>query len=74
MRDSRCPLTACPDSECGRYGCWSFRPRSINTDLTIRNFYPPPAPVGCICPPTSEQTCMSATCPRKPRTFIPKCC
>jgi NAD kinase len=25
-----------------------------------------PEPVrGCICPPTSEQTCMSPTCPRK---------
>lgn len=23
------------------------------------------APQGCICPPTSEQTCQSATCPRK---------
>lgn len=22
-------------------------------------------PVGCICPPTSEQTCQSALCPRK---------
>jgi hypothetical protein len=29
----------------------------------------PPAPVfhqpGCICPPTSEKTCESPTCPRK---------
>jgi len=23
-------------------------------------------PRGCICPPTSEQTCQSTTCPRKP--------
>lgn len=22
-------------------------------------------PPGCICPPTSEQTCQSPTCPRK---------
>lgn len=22
-------------------------------------------PVGCICPPTSEQTCENPTCPRK---------
>ena len=32
--------------------------------------YPlPPAPVasyGCICPPTSEQTCQGTFCPRKP--------
>jgi len=25
----------------------------------------PPAPAGCICPPTSEQTCMNPLCPRK---------
>ena len=32
--------------------------------------HPPVMPyavsTGCICPPTSEQTCMSPTCPRKP--------
>jgi hypothetical protein len=26
---------------------------------------PPYVPIGCICPPTAEQTCQSATCPRK---------
>jgi hypothetical protein len=25
----------------------------------------PPQPRGCICPPTSEQTCQSLCCPRK---------
>lgn len=25
-----------------------------------------PVPQGCICPPTSEQTCQNPTCPRKP--------
>lgn len=33
-------------------------------------YTPPPQPVfvqhGCICPPTSEQTCQSPLCPRKP--------
>lgn len=24
-----------------------------------------PAPVGCICPPTSEQTCGNPVCPRR---------
>ena len=24
-----------------------------------------PIPKGCICPPTSEQTCQAAECPRK---------
>jgi len=28
-----------------------------------------PAPQGCICPPTSEQTCQNPTCPRKPVTI-----
>jgi hypothetical protein len=23
-------------------------------------------PVGCVCPPTSEQTCKNPTCPRQP--------
>jgi hypothetical protein len=23
-------------------------------------------PMGCICPPTSEQTCQNGMCPRKP--------
>jgi hypothetical protein len=26
----------------------------------------PQQPMGCICPPTSEQTCMNPQCPRKP--------
>jgi hypothetical protein len=27
-----------------------------------------PTPAGCICPPTSEQTCMNIICPRRPLT------
>ena len=27
---------------------------------------PMPQSIGCICPPTSEQTCMNPMCPRKP--------
>jgi hypothetical protein len=27
---------------------------------------PMPQSMGCICPPTSEQTCMNPLCPRKP--------
>lgn len=26
--------------------------------------YPPMPPQGCVCPPTSEQTCKNPTCPR----------
>lgn len=33
---------------------------------TIGISYPvQPAQAGCICPPTSEQTCMNPVCPRK---------
>ena len=28
----------------------------------------PPQPQGCICPPTSEQTCQNPMCPRKDNT------
>lgn len=30
---------------------------------TVSRIVPPPA--GCICPPTSEQTCQNPTCPRR---------
>jgi hypothetical protein len=29
------------------------------------------APPGCICPPTSEKTCQSPICPRRPMTGRP---
>ena len=29
------------------------------------NYQAQPQPMGCICPPTSEQTCEAPTCPRK---------
>lgn len=30
-----------------------------------RCFFDAPKPMGCICPPTSEQTCQNPLCPRK---------
>lgn len=30
----------------------------------------PPIPKGCICPPTSEQTCQNPQCGRKPPLYI----
>jgi hypothetical protein len=45
---------------CQSQGCRKHRHNTLN--------WPSLAQQGCICPPTSEQTCMSATCPRKPRT------
>lgn len=32
---------------------------------TVRDLAPRQEPIGCICPPTSEQTCERPTCPRK---------
>lgn len=48
--------------------CWfgdSQQPMTI--------FAYPPIPLGCICPPTSEQTCQNIMCPRKnrlPNSFV----
>lgn len=50
-------LGPCSNYACVVYGCSRARHQS-NTPPTIR-------PVGCICPPTSEQTCQSDICPRK---------
>ena len=51
-----CAAGLCADYRCAMYGC-------------IRRQYQPtytaPSP-GCICPPTSEQTCLNDRCPRKP--------
>lgn len=44
----------CSDAECRMYGCKLRRGSMIMQ-----------TPQGCICPPTSEQTCQSPTCPRK---------
>lgn len=30
------------------------------------DFMLPSLTIGCVCPPTSEQTCQNPTCPRKP--------
>lgn len=48
----------CADLECQRYGCKLNRRKW--------NYAPLPQVVrGCICPPTSEQTCQAPLCPRK---------
>lgn len=51
-------MTYC--SLCGR------QPGYCRCDQIGRIELPPPPPAGCVCPPTSEQTCQSLTCPRKP--------
>lgn len=51
--------------------CWCGAPESMcgggdHPDYRPRIPTPPPVQQGCICPPTSEQTCRSPICPRKP--------
>lgn len=51
-----CSAGQCVDYRCAMYGC-------------MRRQYQPTyiaPPLGCICPPTSEQTCLNDRCPRKP--------
>ena len=55
----------CHDSMC-RYGCklrGEFRQPGVGN--WNPGYYQAPQ-VGCICPPTSEQTCGNPICPRKP--------
>lgn len=54
---------ACASYLCQQYGCqghcgqFKVRPSYYQQIPTV--------PVGCICPATSEQTCLSKYCPRK---------
>jgi len=52
-----CAAGQCMDYHCAMYGC---RKRQNHHMAII------PQPQGCICPPTSEQTCQNPRCPRKP--------
>lgn len=56
-----CDLTAsgCGHSDCSRYK-WRANPHEMNPRLV--SVAPP---TGCICPPTSEQTCENPYCPRQ---------
>ena len=55
-----CAAGQCMDYHCAMYGCRKRHPSGII-------LYPTTAPPqGCICPPTSEQTCQNPFCPRKP--------
>ena len=49
----------CGNVLCSQYGCQKQRHITPNAGITI-------VPQGCICPPTSEQTCGNLHCPRKP--------
>lgn len=49
----------CWHADCERHGARPFG-RPITWPVAA-----PVAPVGCICPPTSEQTCGNPVCPRR---------
>jgi hypothetical protein len=58
----------CHDPDCTIYGCRVFWPNGMKPTLTKDQYLQMTGisqPRGCICPPTSEQTCMSKYCPRK---------
>lgn len=48
----------CVSEGCRRYGCRLNRQQWNQVSI-------PQTPRGCICPPTSEQTCKANFCPRK---------
>jgi hypothetical protein len=66
--------TICPSCDCGNFGPKVVR--ALGTELVaVRSeraalaaqleAAKAPLPRGCICPPTSEQTCMAPLCPRR---------
>lgn len=56
-----CP-SYCTNYLCSMYGCQRTAP-CYQPAFVAPNYTPPPQ--GCICPPTSEQTCQNPACPRK---------
>ena len=52
----------CGNVNCAIYGCQKHKNQPQH--VVVAAPYPLP-PKGCICPPTSEQTCQSELCPRK---------
>ena len=50
---------------CGNIVCWTYGCQKQR--IGYHGLPWPTAPQGCICPPTSEQTCMNPMCPRKPQ-------
>lgn len=52
----------CSSPACRLYGCQNYRhPTWIPNPV----FALPTSAPGCICPPTSEQTCQNPVCPRE---------
>ena len=68
-----CPLNLsaiCTNWVCSQHGCQRLGGVTlpVTTDTAKWDFQP--APRGCICPPTSEQTCLNPECGRKPRAAM----
>lgn len=55
---------ACNNVLCSQHGCQYEWGRSIPHPYQPWNILK--SPQGCVCPPTSEQTCRNPNCPRKP--------
>ena len=58
----------CANVMCSQYGCQ--RQRQAIAPYLHPHCSAVIVPQGCICPPTSEQTCMNPACPRKPRVEV----
>ena len=56
----------CAAIECLTFGCKLQRALTPGVPNLSGGILIPHIPAGCICPPTSEQTCQSPICPRKP--------
>ena len=61
-------LNACGRVPCHRTSSGICPVCTPQTALPLHSYPPVPVfyPPGCICPPTSEQTCQAPMCPRKP--------
>lgn len=69
MSDNSLPLSrpctgGCYNVLCSLHGCQHEWDRSL--PHPYNNWVAAPVTAGCICPPTSEQTCLNDRCPRKP--------
>lgn len=61
------------NNQCARHPCGQFSGGCSFTNcamfarhgLATVPGWSPHQPMGCICPPTSEQTCQNSLCPRK---------
>lgn len=61
--EPRCPCMM--RSVIERDGRWIERERDLGPARPVFTPPQPAEPIGCICPPTSEQTCQRPTCPRR---------